>query len=73
MTLLKRPAAKISHINHDKRTFDHTILRKERKNAIEKPHKRVLQKRKVLCHLPVKPKANVSCHINFRRNLPVVS
>ena len=73
MTLLKCPAAKISHINHDKCTFDHIVLRKEWKNTIEKPHKRVLQKIKVLCHLSVKPKANVSCHINFRRDLSVVS
>ena len=73
MTLSKRPAAKISHINHDKRTFDNIVLRKEWENTVEKPHKRVLQKIKVLCHLSVKPKANVSCHINFRHDLSVVS
>ena len=74
MTLLKHPAAKISHINHDKRTFDHIVLRKEWENTVEKrPRKRVLQKIKVLCHLSVKPEANVSCHINFRHDLSVVS
>ena len=29
MTLLKRPAAKITHLNHDKRTFYHSVLQKE--------------------------------------------
>ena len=55
----KVSAAKITHIKHDKRAFDHIVLQKEWNNAIERPQKRVLQKIKdnqVLCHLSVKPK-----------------
>jgi len=40
ITLLRRLAAKISHINHDKHTFDHLVLRKEWNNTIERPQKR---------------------------------
>ena len=65
---LKRPVAKITHINHDKRTFEPIVLRKEWNNAIERPQKRVLQKIKdnqVLCRLSVKPKEKCQLLVKF--------